>query len=140
MAEPRDIDQRIGLDYLRKAGKLPEPESEAPEPTPSAGQAYQADLHAFAARSVLRSLQKLEDAKGGGGQPGIRLSAIGDDIGMSAEVLLPLSRVLESAQLVRTLERNTFGDNLVTLTEDARQLLAADSVELLRRLRSASGV
>ena len=85
---------------------------------------------------MLLSLQQHEEANGGE-EPGIRLSAISKDVGMSAEVLLPLCRRLEKSGLIRTLQRDTFGDNQVALTEAARQLLSAPGdVELVARLRS----
>jgi hypothetical protein len=138
LAEPRDIDERIGLDYLVKSGKLPPPGQEAARdqgPPPAGG--YEADIHAFAARAVLRSLQQHEQEKGGE-QPGVRLSEISTELGMSAETLLPLCRRLEGIGMVRTLETNSFGDNRVTLTDRATELLSTnDEVALLRELRSA---
>jgi hypothetical protein len=138
LAEPRDINERIGLDYLVKAGKLAPPEQETtPDAVPSPESAYDADIHAFAARAVLKSLQKHEQEKGGQ-QPGVRLSEISTDLGMSAETLLPLCRSLESIGMLRTLERSTFGDNEVTLTDRATQLLSTnDEVALLRQLKLA---
>lgn len=144
MAEPRDINEKIGLDFLVKAGKLPQPgEDSPPEEAPSSESAsapagaYEADIQAFAARAVLRSLQQHEQAENAQ-ESGTRLSVISSDLGMSAEVLLPLSRNLENMGMLRTLERSTFGDNRVALTDKAREMLSAnDDVELLQQLRSA---
>jgi hypothetical protein len=56
---------------------------------------------------------------------------------MSAEVLVPLCRRLESSGLVRILQWDTVGDHQVVLTDDARQLLSTTSeAALLERLRS----
>jgi hypothetical protein len=145
VAEPRDINERIGLDFLVKAGKLPEPEQDVssesdasvPAPTSSASPTYDADIQAFAARAFLLALQKHETEKEDQ-QSGTLLSQISSDIGMSAEVLLPLSRRLEDMGMLRTVKRSSFGDNHVILTDKARQLLTTnDEVELLQQLRSA---
>jgi hypothetical protein len=169
VAEPRDIDEKIGLDYLVKAGKLrPAEAPRTPEPAPSSQQPaapssqqpaapssqepaapssqepaapssapdYESDIHAFAARSVLLSLQRHEGTSGAE-EPGTRLFAIGREVGMSAEVLVPLCRRLESSGLVRILQWDTVGDHQVVLTDDARQLLSTTSeAALLERLRS----
>ena len=161
MAEPRDIDEKIGLDYLVKAGKLhpveaprttesppsseqsaapspPQPAAPSSEEPAAASSApdYESDIHAFAARSVLLALQRQEETSGDE-EPGTRLFTIGREVGMSAEVLVPLCRRLESSGLVRILQWDTVGDHEVVLTDDAKQLLSTVSeASLLERLRS----
>jgi hypothetical protein len=73
-------------------------------------------LEAFGAREVLRVVARLQESAKGEGT-GIRLSAVAEETQMTAEVLLPLARRLETQGLLETHESNAFGDNLVSLTQ-----------------------
>jgi hypothetical protein len=138
MAEPEDISRRIGLDYLfEKQGSQDQPSQARPEAAPRSTQADLRDkLHAYAAERVLIATHDLLQGRSSG-EEGVRLHEVGDRTGMDAELLLPLSRELESRGLLRTLESTTFGDNLVSITARARELIAAGNrAELMRELEA----
>ncbi len=141
MAEPREPEMSSGLDYLEKAGKLAPIDKRGPahpegsEPT-STSSDLTSSLEAFAARTLLETIRRIETEKGGD-HPGALLSECAKQIGMSGEVLIPLSRRLEDAGLVKTLKSDDFGNNLVTRTDAADQLLG--SSDPIRALTSLLG-
>jgi hypothetical protein len=139
MTEPRDVEPSDTLDYLERAGRVQPTKKRAPSPgvsEPSAPSAQQGGLGlaVFAARAFLAELQKVDPTGSGA-----RLSDTGRQIGMSGEVLIPLARQLETLGLLKTLEADTFGDNLVTLTDHGREVLQSpDSTMDLAKLLSPS--
>lgn len=142
MAEPRDRTDSDTLDYLERAGKIRPikkraPADQASESPTSSRTNVVSGLESFAARAVLEAVRRLEGIKGGG-SPGVRLSECAKDIGISGEVLIPLSRQLEEAGLLRNLESDPFGDNLVSLTEHGASVLdSPDPITVLSSLLSA---
>ena len=134
MVEQRDVGQKSGLDYLIQAGKIGPVAQESElsrEPGNESVARAASGLEAFAARAVLQAIETLEQPKGSG----VRLSRVGEELDLSAEILVPLSRALESLGLTETLEASAFGDDEVKLTDKATKLLEErNQVELLRGL------
>ena len=149
MAEPRD---QGGLEYLVKAGKLQRIDeqdqgqdvgSSSSSSSSSSSQAPTQDasnvdqrLQGFAARVVLAAVQTLD--AGPPARTGVRLSEISNQVQMAADVLIPLARRLESAGALKTLESDSFGDLLVTLTDEGARLLTPEaSSELIQRITAS---
>jgi hypothetical protein len=128
------------LDYLVKSGKLAPVEKRTSgvlTPNAPASQSQAPELEAFAAKAVLEAIRRLEESQGGD-HPGARLSACSKEVGMAGDVLIPLARRLEAMGLLETKETDSFGDNLVTVTDAGIQLLDAPQPDaILRRMEPA---
>jgi hypothetical protein len=133
VAEPKDL---TALDYLLEKREPTTKRGMAPEP-PSPGSssaAPEATLHAMAASQVLAACHAIEQDKGDD-HPGATLSEIDSRLGIGAELLVPVARLLESAGLLAVLETRPFDDHRVTVTDEGIALLAPGrQVELLRQL------
>jgi hypothetical protein len=125
------------LDYLSRAGKLrpipAEEEAEASrdmEQPPTTGvRSSNPSLELFAARAFLGSIRSLQS----GNPDGVRLFDAGREIGMTADVLIPLARRLESVGLLFVEEPDAVGDDLVTLTDEAVAALDSRDPQTLTR-------
>lgn len=123
-----DASQRIGLDYLFESKKMrKQPPESASEPDPVVNSTAQA----FAGKTILEAIQRLENDKG---DQGVRLSDVAEETGMSAVLLLPMARRLEKGDLLEVLDRTSFGDDSVRLTPFARKLLDTDLSTLMEHL------
>lgn len=150
MAEKdKDIAERFGTEFLtRPPGPTMPPsprtkkgEDEPPSSArgvdssasnPSVRADFDVKLQAFAARRVLVTIGDLQEKKE---SPGVRLRQVSEQTGMDAEVLLPVTRMLEELDLLETLQVDDFGDHLVSLTSEAQKLLTPEKHnELLLRL------
>jgi hypothetical protein len=116
----RQTGDRSGLDYLYKARKLGTnpPQSDAPASSSSSTTAdFDAGLKAYAYMRVLDSIRNQTQAASS-----VRLSTVGDDVGMGAESLVPVAQRLQEAGLVEVVEPR-WGDDSVALTDRGRALL-----------------
>lgn len=139
MAEPRDISERFGLDYLTKSSRATKraetsltsgAKDERPEDETGH---FDTRLEAFAGQQLLKAVVRLHDETPEG--EGVRLKEVARETGMNAELLLPLDRKLTRIGLLETVEADAFGDNLVRPTEKARGIVAAgDDAQLLSEL------
>jgi hypothetical protein len=135
VAEPRKLNERIGLDYLfdpKTDQSQQRPQQQTQRPTLGPG------LTHLAAFSVLQMLQRLE-AKGPGEQ-GVHLREVGNEVRINATDLIPLTRALTDAGLIDVIEPDSFGDDLVRLSQRGNDLVRggnpSDLFELLGESQS----
>ena len=55
------------------------------------------------------------------GETEVRLSTLAEDIGVTADLLLPVSRTLVAAGLVNLRDANAFGDGTISTTDLAQK-------------------
>ncbi len=126
-----------GLEYLVKAGKIAPVEQEV-SPAPRAERVpsvAETPLEAFAARTVLQAVRDLAGTRDVGGDEGVPLSEVGEDLKMTGEILIPLARDMEDLGLIRAVRVTSFGDNTVAMDDEGSRVLnELDPVEALRRL------
>ncbi|HEY7280397.1 MAG TPA: hypothetical protein VID47_02280 [Actinomycetota bacterium] len=137
MAEPRS--DQGGLEYLVKAGKLPnigDDRSQEQSASSSSAPADDRNLQAFAAPTVLTAVRDIESGRPAG--TGAQLSEVAEQIGMGADVLIPLARRLTEAGMLQVIESTAFGDQTVTVTPEGIRLLDEGATrELIERVAAS---
>lgn len=117
MAEPKNVGERSGLDYLYKARKIGSQEAPAPPSPSQATSDFDASLRAYAYMRVLDAVRSLtRDAAS------VRLSEVGSRVEMGPAALVPISQRLHEVGLLEIVEPR-WADDSVALTDRGRTVV-----------------